>query len=249
MLYDRTLSSAGLHHCHHPAQPLAQFLPIPKVNHDPGDAGINASKRHIFKEKLQLPARTKKSKPPQSVSRRRKRSQPERQKPARISKPAPRSRKPSREPRKDYNSRKHKERKEQGLCRCGQEAIPGQTRCPSCVVKHREWNRQNSEQRRRAKGAQPRPLINDAELEQVQQEIAAREDQGAKRTSKRARSEAYRQKKRQRQAQVRMKRKSLGLCVQCAKPGLESQTRCADCVLKHRQYGRRGRLKAKLAAK
>ena len=60
---------------------------------------------------------------------------------------------------------------------------------------------------------------------------------GASRTTKRVRSNTHNQKAAQHQAQVRAERKSLGLCVGCAKPSLEGQTRCSDCALKHRQSG------------
>ena len=47
------------------------------------------------------------------------------------------------------------ERKEQGLCRCGQATIQGLTCCPACAEKHRTWRRHNTEQRQRAEGANP----------------------------------------------------------------------------------------------
>ena len=138
------------------------------------------------------------------------------------------------------------------MCRCGQASISGQTRCSECAEKHREWHRQNSEKQRQAKGAQPRRWKDDAELLALTQEETApqaKKEQKAKRTPKRVRSEAYEQKRKQRQTRVRAERKSLGLCVRCARPSLEGQTRCAGCVLKHRQEGRRSRAKAKPTAK
>ena len=115
-------------------------------------------------------------------------------------------------------------------------------------MKHREWTRQDSENRRRAKGSKPRPRIGAELIEQIQKEIADQETRGASQTTKRVRSEAYKKKNQQHRAQVRAERKSLGLCVQCAKPSLEGQARCADCALKHRQTGLRSRVKAKLTA-
>ena len=103
-------------------------------------------------------------------------------------------------------------------------AIQGQTRCAECAAKHREWTRQDSENRRRAKGIKPRPQFDDAELiEQIQKEIADEETRGASQTTKRVRSEAYKKKNQQHRAQVRTERKSLGLCVQCAKQALKAR--------------------------
>ena len=173
--------------------------------------------------------------------------------PSRKSTP-PSQKKSAHAPKPQPSTRKQKpaltrqERKEQGLCRCSQPAVQEQTRCPDCVEKHRKWNRQNSENRRRAKGIKPRPRISAELIEQIQKEIADQETRGASRTPKRVRSEAYKKKNQQHRAQVCAERKSLGLCVQCAKPSLPAQVRCADCALKHRQSGRRTRVKAKLTA-
>ena len=94
----------------------------------------------------------------------------------------------------------------------------------------------------------PRPRINAELIEQIRKEIAAQDTRGASTTPKGVDSEHYKKNRQQHQAQVRAERKSLGLRVRCAKPSLEGQTRCADCVLKHRQSGLRGRVKAKLTA-
>ena len=140
------------------------------------------------------------------------------------------------------------ERKEQGLCRCGQAAIQGQTRCSTCAEKHRAWNRQNSENRRRANGRKPRPQIDQPFIEQVRKELAAQEAGAASTAPKRVRSKANNQERAQYQQRLRSERKSLGLCVQCAEPSLKGQTRCHDCVLKHRQYELRGRVRAKITS-
>ena len=91
----------------------------------------------------------------------------------------------------------------------------------------------------------PSPPINAESIEQVQKEIAAQDTREASTTPTRVRSEEYKRNRQQHQTQVRAERKSLGQCVQCGKPSNEGQTRCADCVLKHRQYGLRSRVKAK----
>ena len=178
---------------------------------------------------------------------------PSRKHQSKWTKPASRRKSTRTSPKKSVHApktpaRKRQERKEQGLCRCGEAAIQGQTRCAECATKHREWTRQNSEIRRRAKGIKPRPRISAELIEQTRKEIAAQETREANTTPKRVRSEAYKKKNQQHQAQVHVERKSLGLCVQCGKPSDEGQTRCPDCVLKHRQYGSRSRVKAKLTA-
>ena len=172
----------------------------------------------------------------------RKSTRPSQKKSAHAPKPQPST-------RKQKPALTRQERKEQGLCRCSQPAVQEQTRCAECAAKHREWNRQNSENRRRAKGIKPRPRIDDAELiEQIQKEIADQETRGTSQTTKRVRSEASKKKNQQHRAQVRAERKSFGLCVQCAKPSLEGQARCPDYILKHRQTGLRSRVKAKFTA-
>ena len=171
----------------------------------------------------------------------RKSTRPSQKKSAHAPKPQPST-------RKQKPALTRQERKEQGLCRCSQPAVQEQTRCAECAAKHREWNRQNFENRRRAKGIKPRPRISAELIEQIQKEIADQETRGASQTPKRVRSEASKKKNQQHRAQVRAERKSLGLCVQCAKPSLPGQVRCADCALKHRQTGLRSRVKAKLTA-
>ena len=138
--------------------------------------------------------------------------------------------------------------KKQGLCRCGKPAIHEQTRCPTCAEKHRAWNRQHSENQRRAKGTTPRPPIDEQHIEQFQKELAAQETGAASTAPKRVRSKANNQERAQYQQRLRSERKSLGLCVQCAEPSLKGQTRCHDCVLKHRQYELRGRVRAKITS-
>ena len=93
----------------------------------PGRMGTSLPKRHIFEEHFQLPVRKKGSKRTKST-RRRNPTQRSQKKPAHAPKPTP-----------------ARKRKEQGLCRCGQAAIQGQTRCAECAAKHREWTRQDSE--------------------------------------------------------------------------------------------------------
>ena len=161
-----------------------------------------------------------------------------------------RSQRPERKQHNHDNIKKRRQRaKELGICSaCSQPANTGQTRCPTCAEKHRTRNRQDSEKRRRAKGMKPRPRINAELIEQIRKEIAAQDTRGASTTPKGVDSEHYKKNRQQHQAQVRAERKSLGLRVRCAKPSLEGQTRCADCVLKHRQSGLRGRVKAKLTA-
>ena len=202
--------------------------------------GINLTKPQFLIDTILIPKRTRLPSRKQSIKR---------TKSTRRRNPTQESQKKSVHAPKPTPARKRQECKEQGLCRCGQAAIQGQTRCAECAVKHREWTRQDSENRRRAKGIKPRPRFDDAELiEQIQKEIADQETRGASQTTKRVRSEAYKKKNQQHRAQVRAERKSLGLCVQCAKPSLEGQARCADCALKHRQTGLRSRVKAKLTA-
>ena len=94
----------------------------------------------------------------------------------------------------------------------------------------------------------PSPRISAELIEQTRKEIAAQDTREASTTPKRVRSQEYNKTRQQYQAQVHGERKSLGLCVQCGKPSDEGQTRCAVCVLKHRQYGSRSRVKAKLTA-
>ena len=201
---------------------------------------MNATKPQFLIDTILIPKRTRLPSRKQSIkrtksTRRRNPTRKSQKKPAHAPKPTP--------------ARKRQERKEQGLCRCGQAAIQRQTRCAGCAAKHREWTRQDSGTRRRAKGIKPRPRFDDAELiEQIQKEIADQETRGASQTTTRVRSEAYKKKNQLHRAQVRAERKSLGLCVQCAKPSLEGQARCADCALKHRLTGLRSRVKAKLTA-
>ena len=136
-------------------------------------------------------------------------------------------------------------RKELGLCKsCPNIAIEGQTRCQDCAEKHRAWSRQYSENRRRAQGMKPRRRIDDTELkEQLRHEIAEQENQETEQQPKRVRREAYKQEQREKQASLRAERASLGLCRDCGKFRVEGQTRCSDCVLRHRQYLQRAKAK------
>ncbi len=167
-------------------------------------------------------------------------------------KPAP-SQKPASHARKPQPSKSRKpaltrqQLKEQGLCRCGQVAISQQTRCPTCAEKHRAWNPQDTENRRRAKGAKPRPRIDERAIEQVRQELAEEEARKAA-APKRVHSEKYNKERAQARARLRAERISLGLCVQCTEPTLGGQTRCPDCTIKHRQYHKRARIKAKITS-
>ena len=141
------------------------------------------------------------------------------------------------ERRRRNGAERRKKRNERGLCKdCPSKATEGRTRCSDCAEKHRQY----SEQRQRARRDQPRHRRDDTKpLELIQKEIADQDAQAASRTPKRVRSEAYKQKRRETQAQTRAERISLGLCVGCGKPSIEGQTRCADCVLKHRASNRR----------
>lgn len=108
-----------------------------------------------------------------------------------------------------------------------------QTRCPACAEKHRAY----SENRRRAKGIQPRPPAKHTELiETVWKELVGPGDDGTNQKPKRVRSEAYKKAKREKQATLKAERDSLGLCRDCGKPRPEGQTRCHDCVIRHSRY-------------
>ena len=145
---------------------------------------------------------------------------------------------------------RRQQRKEQGLCtRCGQEAIAGQTKCSKCAEEHRKWNRSYGEERRRKQGTHPRPQFDYTEIvaslqEENTSQVAGATTQGPKRV----RSEAYKQQRREHVAKIRNERKSLGLCVQCAEPSLEGETRCGICAEKHRQEYRLAKAKKILAA-
>ena len=131
---------------------------------------MNPTKPQFLIDTILIPKRTRLPSRKQAIkrtksTRHRNPTQKSQKKPAHAPKPTP-----------------ARKRKEQGLCRCGEAAIQGQTRCAECAVKHREWTRQDSENRRRAKGIKPRPQFDDAELiEQIQKEIADQETRGASR--------------------------------------------------------------------
>ena len=186
----------------------------------PARAGVNSTKPQLFLDIVFIPKRKPKAE----------RSKPS---PRRQPKPPSAKRRPSK-PRKPALTRQ--ERKEQGLCRCNQPAIQGQTRCANCAEKHREWCRQYSENRRRVKGMKPRPRISPELIEQIQQDIATKE---ASPVPKRVRSEAHKKYQREKQARLRAERHELGLCRDCGKPKPEGQTRCAHCIQKHSQYWQR----------
>ena len=202
----------------------------------PACTGIRTPKPQYFVDTIYIPKGKRVAKP-----------KTKRTKPAPRQKPASQARKPRPStPRKPALTRQ--QLKEQGLCRCGQPAIHEQTRCPTCAEKHRAWNRQHSENQRRAKGTTPRPPIDEQHIEQFTKELAAQETGAASTAPKRVRSKANNQERAQYQQRLRSERKSLGLCVQCAEPSLKGQTRCHDCVLKHRQYELRGRVRAKITS-
>ena len=187
-----------------------------------GSIPIHTSKPQPSADTLFIPKR----KPPASRKPQSKRKQPT---PRR--KPPP----PTPKPRKPALTRQ--ERKQQGLCcYCRQPAMPEQTRCLDCGDKHRARNRQDSENRRRAKGIKPRRRISPELIEQIQQDLDAKQ---AHQAPKRVRNEAYKQKRREKQASLRAERQALGLCSDCGKSKPEGQTRCADCVVKHSQYWQR----------
>ena len=139
-------------------------------------------------------------------------------------------------------------RKKLGRCKsCSNNAIKGQTRCQDCAEKHRAWLRAYSENRRRAQGIRPRPRTDDAAMEEeILREIVEQENQGTGRRPKRIRSEAYKQRQREKQASLRAERASLGLCRDCGKFSVQGQIRCPDCVMRHRQSGKRGRVRVRV---
>ncbi len=189
----------------------------------PARAGINHSKPQLFVDTVFIPKR----KPKANNKPKFKRSKTS---PRRQPKPPSAKHRPSK-PRKPALTQQ--ERKEQGLCRCNQPAVLGQTRCPTCAEKHRAWNRNYSENRRRAQGVKPRQRISPELIEQIQQDIA---DKEANQAPKRVRDEAYNKKQREKQASLRAERKALGLCRDCGKPKPEGQTRCGDCIQRRSQY-------------
>ena len=82
----------------------------------------------------------------------------------------------------------------------------------------------------------PRPRISPELIEQIQQDIATKE---ASPVPKRVRSEAHKKYQREKQARLRAERDELGLCRDCGNPKPDGQTRCVDCIQKHRQYWQR----------
>ena len=147
--------------------------------------------------------------------------------------------KQKKESRRKNESERRKKRRERGLCKyCPSGTTEGRTRCSHCAEKHRQY----SEQRRRARGVQPRYRCDDTKLLELSQKDDAEQDaKAASRASGRVHSEAYKLKRRETQARTRIERISLGLCVGCGEPSLEGQTRCARCALKHRVSNRRAK--------
>ena len=154
------------------------------------------------------------------------------------------------ERRQRSDTERRQQRTEQGLCtRCGQEAIPGQTRCAKCAEDHRKWNRAYGEERRRQQGTQPRPKVDYTEIiASLREENASQAGSETTKGPKRVRSEEFNRQRREHVAKIRDERKSLGLCVQCAEPSLEGETRCGICAEKHREEYRLAKAKKMLAA-
>ena len=209
---------------------------------------IRCSKR-TFQTTVSLPnRRAEKTKPAKRKTRV--------AKPNRPKKPATKIPKPrlTEEEKLERRQRRAKERhqqlKEQGLCRtCGQKAIPGQIRCSKCAEEHRKWNRSYRENRRREQGKQPRPKFDYTEtVNSLREENTSQAAAATTKRPKRVRSEAYNKQRREQAAKVRNERKSLGLCVRCAKPSPEGETRCGICAEKHRQECRLAKAKKMLAA-
>ena len=129
------------------------------------------------------------------------------------------------------------ERKEQGLCRCNQPAIQGQTRCVACAEKHRAWGRQYWEARRRAAGAKPRQRISDEDLlKLIQAEVKAQDYQLSELSVRVVHPDTP--------SLSRAQRKSLGICRDCNYPSEDGHTRCTLCLLRLRLASRRRRAKA-----
>ena len=193
----------------------------------PADAGVNDTKTQLFLDTIFVPKRKPKAnnKPKPTRSKPPPRRQPK----------SPSAKHRPSKPRKPALTRQ--ERKERGLCRCNQPAIPGQTRCPTCAEKHRAWLLPYSEARRRARGAKPREQISDAELlELIQAEIIAREAQVPELPVRVAHPGTP--------SLSRAQRKSLGICRNCKYPSEDGHTRCTLCLLKIRLASRRKRAKA-----
>ena len=139
--------------------------------------------------------------------------------------------------------------KQQGLCRCGQQAILNQTRCPECAEQHRAWNRQRSEKHRTEKGITISPRIDETELlALIQKETAARDSQRVGQEPDTPQGEPHEQQQ-VKPPRSKAERKGLGLCVDCATPSVVGQTRCTLCALKHRLSDLRRRAKTKLNPK
>ena len=215
---------------------------------------MNTAKTQLFTDHFRYERPS--SKKPKSHSRSNRTKRKQSAKPPAPKKPATKISRPrlteeqKLERRRKRAAERYQQRTEQGLCRtCGREAIPGQTRCPKCAEEHRTWNRPYEEKRRRTRGMQPRPKFDYTEI------IAAlREEntfQAARETTqgpKRVHSEVYQRQRREQVAKVRTERKSLGLCLQCAEPSPDGETRCGICAEKHRQEYRLSQAKKMLAA-
>ena len=189
--------------------------------------GVNSTKPQLFVDTVSIPKR----KPKANNKPKSKRSKPS---PRRQPKSSSAKHRPSK-PRKPALTRQ--ERKEQGLCRCNQPAIQGQTRCPTCAEKHRAWLRPYSEARRRARGAKPLQRISDADLLRlIQAEVDTRESQVADPSVREVHPDTH--------SLSRAQRKSLSICSDCDYPSEERHTRCTLCLLRRRLDSRRRRAKA-----
>ena len=112
---------------------------------DPPGTGLRTLIPQLFTDTIFIPKRTPKhTKPPHAENQL-----------GRARRNPSAHQKPSRQRAKKTPALTQQERKEQGLCRCGQATIQGLTCCPACAEKHRTWRRHNTEQRQRAEGANP----------------------------------------------------------------------------------------------
>ena len=203
--------------------------------------GILTVKPQLFPDQFyyDLPARKKKKQPPRAIrNKRQKRQQPAQKQTTTKTPKVHLTEEQKRERKRALAKENSQQRKELGLCKsCPNQAIEGQTRCPDCAEKHRAWNLQYSENRRRAQGIKPRPPAKHTELiGTLQTEPFEPGNYGTDQKPKRIRSEAHKKAQREKQAALRAERDSLGLCRDCGKPKPEDQTRCDDCVIRHSRY-------------
>ena len=92
----------------------------------------------------------------------------------------------------------------------------------------------------------PRIRNDYTELMEILRREAAEQDSQATGKPKRVRTEAYKKDRLEKKASLRAERLSLGLCSDCGGPKTGDQTRCADCMLRHQQYGARSEAKARI---